>query len=275
MNKLVSLVITTRNEEKVLGKLLQSIKKQTYKNIETILVDNDSTDDTLKIAKKMRVKIFNAGPERSAQRNYGVKIARGEYVLILDADMELTRNVVKACVELMQKDNRVGALVIPEQSIAKTFWEKVKAYERSFYNLEGDTLTDAARFFKKEFFLKIGGYDETITGPEDWDLPDTVKKLGHKIDRISAKIYHYERIDSLFKLARKKFYYALRAHRYLSKQKISFIGPKTIYFLRPVFYKSWKKIAFNPILSLALMYMLAIELIAGGLGYFWGRIRKL
>ena len=190
MNRLVSLIITTKNEEKVLGTLLQSIKKQTYKNIETILVDNNSIDDTLKIAKKMGVKIFNFGPERSVQRNLGVNKAKGEYVLILDADMELTRNVVKECVEMMQKNSKVGALVIPEQSIAKTYWEKVKAFERSFYNESGDSTTDAARFFRQKVIIKVGGYDETITGPEDWDLPDTIKKLGYKIDRISAKIYH-------------------------------------------------------------------------------------
>lgn len=276
MNRLVSLIITTKNEEKVLGKLLKSIKKQTYKNYEIILVDNNSTDNTENVAKMMVVKIFNFGPERSAQRNFGAKKVKGEYLLFLDADMELARNVVKECMEMMQKDSKVGALVIPEQSIAKTFWEKVKAFERSFYNQQkGDFITDAARFFRRSIFVSIGGYDENITGPEDWDITDRVRSSGFTIGRIKARIYHHERIPSLFSLLKKKFYYGLKAHIYIEKQKIPFLNPKTVYFLRPVFYGKFDKIISHPILSLGMFIMLSMELLAGGLGYFLGRIKRL
>ncbi len=271
---LVSVVITTKNEEGVIGRLIQSIKTQTFKNREIILVDNNSTDKTLDIARKMNVKTYAIGPERSTQRNFGAKVAKGKYLLILDADMELTPNVISECVQLVESDKKVGEIVIPEESLAANFWGKVKAFERSFYNEKGDELTDAARFFKKDVFFKAGGYDETITGPEDWDLPETIKELGIRVGRIKSKIYHYERINSLFSLAFKKFYYAKLAHRYLKKHNIPVISAKTIYFLRPVFYKNWKKILLHPVLSLAMFLMLFLELIGGGLGYVAGRIKK-
>lgn len=274
MNSLVSLIITTKNEEKILAKLLQSIKRQEYKNIETILVDNNSIDDTVKIAKKMAIKIFNFGPERSAQRNFGAKKAKGKFVFVLDADMQLTSNVIGECIEIMNNNKKMVALIIPEKSHAFSFWEKVKAYERSFYNLEGDSLTDAARFFKKEIFLKIKGYDETITGPEDWDLTERIIKAGYRIGRTKNFIYHKETIVSLFDLARKKFYYALKAHRYLDKHRLPLIGPKTIYFLRPVFLKSAHKLFASPILFFGMLILLSVEFIAGGFGYIIGRIEN-
>lgn len=273
--KLISIIITTKNEAENIGRLIESIKKQTYTNKEIILVDNKSEDKTVEIAKKMGVKVYSFGPERSSQRNFGAKQARGDYLLFVDADMELCSGVLKQCIEVCKKDRSTGAVVIPEASIGKIFWEKVKAFERSFYNLEGDSFTDAARFFTKKAFLKAGGYDEKITGPEDWDLPESVRKLGLKIERIKAVIYHYERIASPLCLARKKFYYALRSHRYFSKQKISAISPKTIYFLRPVFYRHFDKILSHPLLSLGMILMFTLELMGGGLGYLVGRMRKL
>lgn len=274
-NKLVSIVIPTKNEESVIARLISSIKQQTYTDKEIILVDNNSTDKTVTIAKEMGISTFTQGPERSAQRNCGAKKAKGDYLLFLDADMKLSPNVVKECVQICQSHKKIGAIVIPEQSVASNFWEQVKAFERSFYNEEGDEITDAARFFRKEAFKISGGYDESITGPEDWDLPETVKKLGYKIGRAKSVIYHYEKISSPFDLAQKKFYYALRAHRYLSKQNIPAFSSKTIYFLRPVFYKKFNKIITHPILSLGMIVILTIELFGGGLGYLIGRIKKL
>lgn len=272
----VSVIITSRNEEVVITNLLKSLKRQTLKNFEILLIDNNSYDRTVEIAKRMGAKVFDFGPERSAQRNFGAKKAKGKYFLFVDADMELSENVLKQCVAVAQSDEVIGAVAIPEKSKAIHFWEKVKAFERSFYNEKGDPTTDAARFFKKEAFLKAKGYDETITGPEDWDLPETIRESGYKIDRVTTYIYHRERIPSPFVLAKKKFYYALSSYRYLKKHNIPMIGPKTIYFLRPIFYAngSWKKLLKHPVLAASMFLMLSAELVGGGLGYMVGRIKR-
>lgn len=273
--QIVSIIVTTKNEEKVIGRLLASIKKQSYKNFEIILVDNSSTDQTVRIAKKSNVKIVNFGPERSAQRNYGAKIARGNYLLFVDADMQISRNVIKECIKVVSGNKNIGAVVIPEVSEARNFWEKVKGFERSFYNEQGDPVTDAARFFLKKAFIQGGGYDEDITGPEDWDLPETIKEKGYLIERVSARIRHRERISSPIALAKKKFYYGQHAYKYFKKHKIPILGSKTIYFLRPIFYRNSFKIIRHPILSAGMILMLSVEMLGGGLGYLVGRIRKL
>src|SRR3989338_8449801 len=126
---LVSVIITTKNEDDVIKKLLQSINNQTYKKVEVILVDNNSEDNTIKIASKFKgVKIYNWGPERSAQRNYGVRKSFGEFLLFLDADMRLSPKVVESCVKATKSKKNIGSVVIPEQSEAYIFWEKVKAF---------------------------------------------------------------------------------------------------------------------------------------------------
>ena len=128
MKPLVSVIVPTRNSEKFIGKCLESISKQTYSRIEIIVVDNNSTDRTKEIAKKFTKKVYNKGPERSAQRNYGAKMSKGSFVLFIDSDMVLTSKVVGECVLSIGK-----AVIIPEKSFGKGFWAKCKALEKSFY----------------------------------------------------------------------------------------------------------------------------------------------
>ena len=96
---LVSVIIPTKNSSQFLEECLLSIKDQTYKNIEIIVVDNNSTDNTKKIARKYTDKVFNQGPERSAQVNYAVTQAKGEYVYKVDSDFILDTNVVMQCID--------------------------------------------------------------------------------------------------------------------------------------------------------------------------------
>lgn len=273
-NPLVSIIVTTKDEAGIIDRLLISIKKQSYKRIEIILVDNNSSDRTKKIARIFTKKIYNKSPERSAQRNFGAQKAKGKYLLFLDADMELTKEVVGESVKIMKTNNKIKALIIPEKSVASNFWGKIKTFERSFYNLDGDEITDAARFFNIEVFNKIGGYDEKITGLEDWDLTDRVRNLGFLVSRINNLIYHHERIPNLYSLLRKKYYYGLKSSIYLKKHQIPLISPRTIYFLRTVFYKNWQKIITHPVLSVVMFFVLILEMIAGGLGYLRGEYDK-
>lgn len=263
-NILVSAIISTRNEESVIEKLLLSLKRQSYKFIEIIIVDNNSSDQTKNIAKKYTDLVFNKGPERSAQRNFGAVKANGEHLLFLDADMVLKPTIIEECIKAI-KNSTFGGVIIPEKSFGKGFWAKAKAYERSFY--VGDQTIEAARFYSKKVFNEIGGFDEEITGPEDWDFSERVSKK-YKLGRIKSLIMHNEKELSLWKLIKKKYYYGKKTKVYLSKNKISIISPKTIFFLRPVFYKNPKKIIFHPILFCAMMIMLFAELVAGGIGYY-------
>src|SRR5258708_4868852 len=152
----VSVIISTRNAAVTLENCLKSIQKQTYKPGELIVVDRDSTDGTKQIAQKYTNQVYNYGTERSDQRNYGAKKASGDYLLFLDADMELTPSVIESAVKRVEKEPGVAAVIIPEESVGNGYWAKVKAFERSFYI--GDLSIEAPRFINKKVFLKVGGY---------------------------------------------------------------------------------------------------------------------
>ncbi|MCK4821547.1 glycosyltransferase, partial [bacterium] len=114
----VSVIITTKNEEKHIENCLQAIKRQSYppEKIEIIVVDNKSTDATKEIAGQFTKNVYDFGPERSAQRNFGVSKSAGKYILYLDADMILSDNVIFECVEKCEKENLI-ALYIPEKVV--------------------------------------------------------------------------------------------------------------------------------------------------------------
>ena len=174
-DKLVSIIVTTKNEEKNIENCLKSIIYQTYRNIEIIVVDNASSDRTKEIARKYTNLIFDKGPERSAQRNYGVGVSSGEYVMYIDADMILGPELVYGCIAEMERDESVVGLYISEIILGKSFWSKARRFERSFYD---GTVIDAARFIRKNLFLQVGGFDENMSSAEDWDLDRKLSNLG-------------------------------------------------------------------------------------------------
>lgn len=267
---LVSAIATTRNEQAVLGSLLRSLRDQSYPNIEMIVVDNHSTDETVRIAQEFGAKVYTFGPERSAQRNHGVLQAHGAYVLILDADMELTRDVIAACVDQLQRHPDVKGIIIPEESFGKTFWAKCKALERSCY--VGDDAIEAARFFDRSAFLALGGYDLTLTGPEDWDLSQRVRRR-YGLDRVSARIRHNEGRLSLLKSARKKYYYAATFARYAARNRDSAAQQANMLF-RPAYVRAWRRLVRHPLLLTGMLVMRTIELGAAGAGLLTTTIRQ-
>jgi glycosyltransferase involved in cell wall biosynthesis len=236
---LVSIVITTKNEEKNIENCLISIQDQTYNNIEIIVVDNNSSDKTKALSRKYTNKVFNKGPERSSQRNYGMLIkSKGRYTMFVDADMVLGPYLIEDCVKFISNNKNI-ALHIPEVILGTSYFSKVRRFERSFYN---GTVIDGARFFYKEKFQEVGGFDESMSGPEDWDIDKKIKQIGciglleiikrdftvwtlsdfvHErgivVQKYSNVIFHNEADIALGKYLKKKAYYASNFDIYLAK----------------------------------------------------------
>jgi len=215
MEPLVSVVITTKNEEKNIENCLKSVLAQGYprERIEIIVVDNNSTDKTREIAEKYTPLVFDCGPERSAQKNFGAKKSSGEYFIHLDADMTLDRGVIKECVEKISQSSGIAALNIPEIVTGENFFSRVRRFERSFYD---NTVIDGVRFIKKDKFLEVGGFDEKMYACEDWDLTKRINKTG-KIDIIKAILFHNEAEFDLKKYWKKKKYYSGNMDVYIEK----------------------------------------------------------
>ena len=290
---LVSIIITTRNEEHNIGNCLRSVFLQDYGNIEVLVVDNNSSDHTKLEAQKFNVQVFNLGPERSAQRNYGlIEIATGKYGMYIDADMILTPTLVSECVDEMEL-NRISGLHIEETILGRGWLSKARRYERQFYS---GTVVDGIRFFNREKFVEIGGFDSKLPpGPEDWDLDKRMKLLGdlkllskygsarewtmsdfigqrgieHKSTYIG--IYHNEDEVSLKKYIRKKIYYSGSMVYYRSKWKPSDPDVKKqlgiLYRYVLVFTEmgKWRNILRNPVLFIQVFLLRCLV----GLAYIY------
>lgn len=259
---LVSVIIPTRNEEKNIGRLLESVKKQSYKNIEVIVVDNTSVDTTTKIANKFTSKVYSRGPERSAQRNYGAEKSQGKLLLFLDADMELSDEVVLRAVEEMV-GNKVAALVIPETTVGESLIQRVRRFEREMY-LRDETV-EVARMFRREVFEEFHGYDTKLTGPEDYDLPYRISKK-YKIGRSGGIIYHHEENLTLARLLAKKYYYGKNGAAYAGKHPELILSQGTIIF-RKAYLRNWRKFINHPVIGLQFLIVRSLETIWAVAGY--------
>lgn len=270
-NPLVSVLVHTRNSGRTIKQHLESICNQTYKQIEIIVVDNNSKDNTQLIAQKYTTQVFTYGPERSAQRNFAAKKSKGKFLLVPDSDMILGKDVVKECIKLITQNPEIKEIVIPEKSIGEGFWARCKALERSLY--EGVDWIEAARFFDRKVFDEMGGYDEKNTGTEDYDLPQRIKRTyGEKsVGRIKDYIYHDEGNLSLLQTLRKKFYYAKSIHVYKKYNPIEFYKQANIIKRFLVFFANPKKLFKEPEVGLSMLFMRMCEYAAGGLGYLFGK----
>jgi glycosyltransferase involved in cell wall biosynthesis len=276
MKTVVSIIITTRNEAKHISACLTSIVSQTYENIEVIVVDNHSSDNTKKIARRFTPLVFDAGPERSAQRNFGARKAKGEYLLFLDADMILTPTVIDECLHVVKQqitnNKQLRALVIPEKSIGIGFWARCKTLERACY--EGVDWMEAARFYRKKTFEGLGGFDEQLTGPEDFELSQRLRARYGKgaVGRIRNYILHDEGKLTLGELLKRKYYYGKRMGRYsrLPESEKSFAKQSNIFARYALFFRHPEMIICDPVHFIGMIIMKTLEMIA--LGY--GGLRK-
>lgn len=270
---LVSVIIPTKNSSEFLEACLGSIKNQSYLNTEVIVVDNSSSDDTKKIAKKYADVLLNKGNERSAQRNYGVARSRGKYILIVDSDMELTADVIDKCVMAMSKQHDVKGVIIPEESFGEGFWARCKALERSFYL--GVDWMEAARFFRRTEYRKLGGYNEKLISGEDWDFSQRIESTGRLV-RVSSFIRHNEGRLRLTTILSKKFYYAKQFSHYMNsagKHHANIDKQTNILARYRLFVSRPGKLFNDPLVGLGMLIMKTGEFTMGGLGLLIAKVK--
>lgn len=268
---LVTVVVATYDSRKTIEECLLSIKKQTYKNIEIVVVDSFFYDkEKQKKCKKIIEKYaryFQDGPERSIQRNRGVKEAKGEYILILDQDMYLSKTIVEDCYRKLSSKNYI-ALTIPEISIGEGFWTKCVALERYVSTVLEEGMNECSRFFRKKDAIAVGGFDPTIVGMEDSDFHYKMQALG-KIGKIKNYIYHDEGKTEFFGRVKKKYYYSVAFRKYLKRYPD--IAIKQLSPFKKAYVKHWTMFVRNPILTIGIIMLRSAEVMSGFLGLFFRR----
>ncbi|MBT7102145.1 glycosyltransferase [archaeon] len=192
---LVSVIIPTHNRAALLKKAILSVVSQTYGNMEIIVIDDFSKDNTKQVVDKLKKKYKNIkyvhksrDPHNpGATRNDGIKKANGKYIAFLDDDDEWFSPKIKLQLKAMMKDNRIG--------LCSTKYIDVSGNKKMERNGVGtSTVMVTAKCLKD-----VGLFDEKLTCAEDRDLYQRILKKYKKcfVDKVLAKHYiHKGQISS-------------------------------------------------------------------------------
>jgi glycosyltransferase involved in cell wall biosynthesis len=256
----VSVIVPTRNSGRTIEACLASIRAQTYRDVELVVVDNNSVDGTLEIARRFADRVMVRGPERSAQRNAGGRAATGEFLVFVDGDMLVSAEVAAEVAQEFGRQPALQSLIVPLRSVGENFWARCRALEKDLYI--GDPDMEAARAFRHVAFDGVGGYDEALHAGEDWDLSARVSETGGAIGRILAELIHDEGWVGLRELLLKKRYYGGTLALYVRKHP----GLATRQIVRVAFVRNARILLRAPLLGLGLVLMKLLEFAAAVVG---------
>jgi glycosyltransferase involved in cell wall biosynthesis len=180
----VSVIIPTHNRAGYLGGAIESVLKQTFKDLEVIVVDDNSTDNTAEVVRRFKNrrinyirKNTNKGP--SAARNTGLAAARGKYIAFLDDDDEWVPHKLQKQVELLDKCQPNICGVYSNRLVLDKSTNRVISASPQTNRLRGDLLSQlfigspihtSTVLIRKRCLDEIGLFDETMSYMEDRDL---------------------------------------------------------------------------------------------------------
>lgn len=210
MNEKISIIIPIYNVEKYIEKCLESIKEQTYKNLEIILINDGSTDESEKICKEIIknderfILISTANYGVSHARNIGLNRVTGNYVIFIDSDDWIEKNMIEELYNKIQEANYDMAICDyyindgenqiehNELSNDKIITKKEIMYEHLYAsNLFGGYLWN--KLIRKCIINKII-FDERIKIEEDVVFLGNIFENTHKIVYVpQKKLYHYRK----------------------------------------------------------------------------------
>ncbi len=175
---LVSFIIPVLNGQKDIGRCLTAVQNQHFSSeqYEVLVMDNGSTDGTLEIVRDQGFKVETVpGLCVAALRNKGAKIARGEFLAFVDADVEIMSDWLHEGLKVFQETGIVAAGCFPKAPEPATWVQKT--WELHQRGLQGDNFRNPVFWLpsmnilvRRDAFLMINGFDEHLVTAEDVDL---------------------------------------------------------------------------------------------------------
>ena len=181
-NPLVSVIIPAYNAEKYVAEAINSILSQTYKNIEVVIIDDASTDGTLKIIQKYqlkdeRIRLYSNEKNMGigANRARGIKLAKGEYICWQDADDISLPNRIASQVSYLQGHPDVGVVGGFIQFFDETGDGVIRRYEENDTALRSkifryNPIAQPASMFRSDVYRNVGTYNPDYVVSEDLEM---------------------------------------------------------------------------------------------------------
>lgn len=194
---MVSVIIPCYNHGRFLVETVQSILDSTYKQLEIIIVDDGSKDNSRTIAEKLvemytNIQYFyqnNAGPSRA--RNHGISKAKGQYILPLDADDLISTNYIAAAVAAFEADTALKVVYAQAEKFGAVNkpW-KLKPFSRRALAL--DNMIYVSALFRRVDWARIGGYcEDPVCCREDWEFWIKLLKDGGEVLQLPFVGFYY------------------------------------------------------------------------------------
>ncbi len=201
---MISIIIPTLNEEKILEKTLKSLRELNIIPYEIIVSDGRSKDKTIEIAKMYADKVMVYEGEKRQTigmgRNLGASVARGEFLVFLDADMHIPdiNNFFKKTLDIFEKNKKLVGLtvylkVFPEMAnlgdiiIPWLFNRMVYIYNNIIHY---GASSGEFQMVRAEIFKKLKGFDERLVGAEDFDMFARLSKNGLTQSEPTLTVFH-------------------------------------------------------------------------------------
>lgn len=180
----ISVIICTYNRDSLLERAVSSVLSQSFKDLELVIVDDGSIDDTQSVLARLAEsdrRIVCVRNEKnlgiSASRNRGAKTARGEYLAMLDSDdYWLDKEKLRKQAALLDKREEIAligtAIVLVDENgtkIGEDIYE-VEDEQIRLKMLSKNQFCQSSVMFRKSVFMEVGGYDERFSVCEDYDL---------------------------------------------------------------------------------------------------------
>jgi len=215
MRRFFSIVIPTLNEEKFLPKLLNDLVKQKEKGFEVIITDSfskDKTKDCIKSYKKSLSLTFIRTKQKNvaAQRNYGAKKAKGDYLVFLDADTRINSTFLKKVKHVILKKR--GLLFLPYLLPDKEYRQYKPIFDLSnilvelSHSLPKRFSLGGSIIIERNFFYRIGGFDDKLFISEDHELIQRAFSWGIK-SKFIKETGTYFSLRRMKKEGQLKFFY--------------------------------------------------------------------
>ncbi len=178
---MLTIVIPTKNEEEYLPILLSSIRKQSYQPAEIIVADAHSTDQTREIAIQFGARVVEGGMPGPG-RNRGAEAAKTDYILFLDADVELRdpEMLEQMMGEMLERNLDLATCDVLPLSPKRIDHLMHKLYNR-YSRLLADSRPHAPGFcllVRRAIHQQIGGFDESVVFCEDHDYAQRIARVG-------------------------------------------------------------------------------------------------
>jgi len=224
---LVSVVIPAFNSERYIAECIDSVLNQTYQNIEIIIIDDGSTDNTVNIISKYKsdkIKLFNqknSGP--GAARNYGVKQASGMWVAFIDADdIWLPDKILKQLNHCSKHvwshtDLFFHGNTYPKYTKTTELTSKHSGFILKHLLVENSIGTSSV-LLNKEIFLEFGGFNTDLRALQDWDLWLRIAEKYEICYLDEPLVYYRVHSDSTSRNVRKTLPYHLNLINYAFSQ---------------------------------------------------------